>query len=371
MKQFFRPLKQEHLSPDERERMMRNIRVFMQEHPLANTPANPPHHIPWFQHLSLTRYPMFATIVLAMLIALGGGTAAAAENAVPGDALYPFKIHVNESVRSAVALGAEEEADWQNTRAVRRLEEAANLAAQGRLNSEIREELHARFAAHEERAEQLIADLKKKGNAEAAADVSATIQARLEAYSDILANIKQSRPQAAEQLNGLRNDVNAEATSVSEVRAASQDDEKERTSEAAEGKKKAAENKLREVEKFIDTSKLKVEAATVAQARAQLTKAQETFAAGKASLSAGDFTEAFLKFKQAHTEAERAKVTLQAMIRLQIPLMDTTPEAKDNEKKNSGKSVSSTTHVTSSLKAEVLGIKLKAKTDLKANADIE
>ena len=58
-------------------------------------------HINWrgeknFFLLILNSKPMIALIIAAVLIAFSGGTAAAAENTVPGDLLYPVKVKINE-----------------------------------------------------------------------------------------------------------------------------------------------------------------------------------------------------------------------------------------------------------------------------------
>ena len=61
-------------------------------------------------------------LILALMFG-GGGISYAAEGAVPGDALYPIKVSVNEEVRDLVAFSPEAKADWETRRLERRLAE--------------------------------------------------------------------------------------------------------------------------------------------------------------------------------------------------------------------------------------------------------
>lgn len=85
---------------------------------------------------------MKATLLIALVLA-GGGTSLAAENAVPGDALYPVKVHFNEGVKSAFAIGADSEARLQAKLLEERLAEAEALAAEGRLEGETAADVRA------------------------------------------------------------------------------------------------------------------------------------------------------------------------------------------------------------------------------------
>ena len=83
----------------------------------------------------------FMPIAILLIVLLGGGVSFAAEGALPGDALYPVKVGVNERVRAALALGLEADAEWNVRQIERRLEEAEELSAEGELNAETRTEI--------------------------------------------------------------------------------------------------------------------------------------------------------------------------------------------------------------------------------------
>lgn len=332
MKHFFRPLHNETLRPDEHDAIRKTLQEAMEAHPYTAAQKNKTSHIffltPLFTHL--TTRPMIATMFLALLVALGGGTAAAAENAAPGDALYPFKIHINESVRGAIAVSTDAEADWQSTRAVRRLEEAADLAAKGTLNTETREKLRAKFSIHQEKAERLLADLRAKGKTEAAAAVSAKMETNLSAYNEILTTLKRSRPASADLLEAIRSEVRSESEEIALTRAKVEAGVGEKTASAAKGKMNAAENKIKEVRKYIERKKTQVDASATAQARVQITLAEEKLASGKLNLENEQYAKAFLDFTEAHMTAERAKLTLKTIDKLNISLFSNTVAEKND-----------------------------------------
>ena len=78
--------------------------------------------------------PVIAVILIIALSA-GGGVSVAAQKALPQDILYPIKININEKVRSALAFSSEAKAKIEVELAEKRIEEAEQLATEGRLNS--------------------------------------------------------------------------------------------------------------------------------------------------------------------------------------------------------------------------------------------
>ncbi len=102
-------------------------------------------------------------IILLILLSLGVGTTALAEKSLPGDALYPVKIHVNENLDSLVAVGAKNDALTDIKHISKRLDEAKQLKEKGDLTSEKTRELNTEFAESINSARRHIDDLNKKG----------------------------------------------------------------------------------------------------------------------------------------------------------------------------------------------------------------
>lgn len=143
----------------------------------------------------------FATpVAFILVLALGGGTAYAAQGALPGDALYPVKLALNERVESALAISDEAKADVEARFAARRAEEAETLAARGTLSEEVRTELEFAVVAHVEKARALAArlDTKKPGLAEA---LSARLSSSLAAHDRILAYVGEKSEHADSKEN--------------------------------------------------------------------------------------------------------------------------------------------------------------------------
>ncbi|HTK33088.1 MAG TPA: DUF5667 domain-containing protein [Candidatus Paceibacterota bacterium] len=87
----------------------------------------------WTRHFNRPLSYVLASFLIMLLA--GGTTVFASESALPGDVLYPVKIHVSEPIKVALALNAEERQKIQVAQVEERLKEAETLAVQGRLAS--------------------------------------------------------------------------------------------------------------------------------------------------------------------------------------------------------------------------------------------
>lgn len=63
------------------------------------------------------------------IIFVGGSVSVIADNSLPGDPLYSFKVNVNEEVKGAFLKTPEDKLSWQKTRIDNRLNEIKTLAA--------------------------------------------------------------------------------------------------------------------------------------------------------------------------------------------------------------------------------------------------
>ena len=126
-------------------------------------------------------------IALILALAVSGGVSVAAENAVPGDALYVVKTTVNENVRAALAVSTEAEARWQAKAAERRLEEGQELAARGELSAEAAADIGAQFDNHAEAALEGAQKLSAEGDTETSSEITAELQTMIVTYADVFA----------------------------------------------------------------------------------------------------------------------------------------------------------------------------------------
>jgi len=123
----------------------------------------------------------FIAIALILAAAIGGGTSIAAQNALPGDALWGFKTSINENVQAALAPEGKAQADFDIGAIDERMNEAAKLAAGGRLNADTQADVETNLDGHAKSVAEQIAKLQEQGDYATAADVAARFQAAVAA----------------------------------------------------------------------------------------------------------------------------------------------------------------------------------------------
>lgn len=129
----------------------------------------------------------FIAITLVIAAALGGGATVASQNALPGEALWNFKVNVTENVRSAVSFSEEAKAEADIAAIEARLKETATLSAEGRMNTDVQAKIESNFNAHAEGVGERIAALEEKGQEDVAAKVAVRFQAAIARHATILA----------------------------------------------------------------------------------------------------------------------------------------------------------------------------------------
>jgi hypothetical protein len=93
---------------------------------------------------SMIQRPMAATFSL-LVIVLGGTLTYGAENALPGEVLYPIKTRFIEPVIDTVSVSPVAELEWEEKKVERRLLEAEALAQEDKLDDEKAQELERRI----------------------------------------------------------------------------------------------------------------------------------------------------------------------------------------------------------------------------------
>jgi hypothetical protein len=154
MNEFFKNLKNEahtiKLSQNEKQAMRAAVYAAIEEIP---TPVHEVYTVRAVRSTYMWFSPRFALPFAVLLVmGLGTGTAFAAQGALPGDILYPVKIHVNEAVEVALATTPAQKAQTEESIADLRVVEAQTLAAQGRLDATTTQELEDNFNEHASRA---------------------------------------------------------------------------------------------------------------------------------------------------------------------------------------------------------------------------
>lgn len=301
----------------------------------------------------LIQKPMAVTLIIVLF--LGGGSAWAAESSLPGDALYPVKIEVNERVRGWVAISEEADAQWQARATERRLEEVERLVIENRLDTNTRGEIEANFEAHAKRVHERLGQLEANGNIDAAVDVSSKFETSLRAHTAILERLSREQESASAEIRPLLIRIRAETNTAAETRKDTEAKISARAHAdvrtAAEGKLTAAENKITEVRSFMERSQVNAEAKVHAETR--LAAAEETVVEGKTRIEAEAYNEAFLLFQQALRIAQEAKLLITAEQNLDIRFqLDILPSFKSRTGTQSGGNTETDSDTESNIKLE-------------------
>lgn len=194
MKRFSEQLKKQsdsiRLSAAERRDLKDRLVAYMEYHPLpkelAQTSVLPTNELasePFTLvriNFAQIRNLMGAFAVLTLII-----VPSIAEQAVPGDVLYPIKVRFNEEVRSSLTFSPYEKVEWETTRLERRIAEARLLASEGKLTDKVQSEVAAAVKEHSVAAQKEIA-LMAQTDSDEAALAGISFNAALEVQFEVL-----------------------------------------------------------------------------------------------------------------------------------------------------------------------------------------
>ncbi len=251
-------------------------------------------------------------LIALVLLGGGGGASIAAQSSLPGDALYPVKVGINEKVAGAFKFSDEARAAWDSNLAGVRLDEAAKLALENKLGADWETKLGTAFKLHADSAEARIEKIKNSGNVKAAATLAGELEAKLRVRSEVLARIKDG---------GKKIDVDSEVRDAARLRVEFEGDEKEGADSSggensAEGKIKAAANVIASVKSFLDNRG--VSTTTRAEAQVKISVAEKLLADAQAKFSSADYSAAFDLAQDALRAAQEARFSSEVRVDLKI-----------------------------------------------------
>lgn len=316
------------LSEEEKARGRAHLHEFMTMTPIRGVESTRTKKQPFFAVLNnffikRKAMPIFG-LILAMMLA-GTGVTYAAEDAVPGDVLYPVKVHVNENIGNAFAFSEERKAKWEVRLAERRLEEAEKLAAKGEFDPEVRQRLEKRFIYHADRVHERIERLGERFGPEMKARLSSRFEASLKAHGRILSRLAETVEvtEGENETEGFAETVEGKAEEAEEARGQAENEidtkvarpDKER---AVQGRLKAAEKKIAEVTSFIDKKESDIGEDAANAAREVLVGADDLVQQALGFAEEGEYGEAFHLLQKAHRLANHAKVLTAARAKFHI-----------------------------------------------------
>jgi hypothetical protein len=312
------------LTERERSESFERVLAFMQEHPIAvqwiedQTASSRGifSHGTWASLFSSLR--LMPALALAFLLLIGSGiTSVAAEGALPGDTLYPVKIHVNENVRKAFAGSAEAEARMESELVTRRLQEARELTARGDMSAEVQQTIATAIARQVSAAREKVATLTLADELDTAADVSAELEAAVKAHHNVFARLAQNNDTSVDViLSALVNADTASAQTQADFQAKVSAVSSGALQAIAERGIAAAQRQTESVRQMLEKQKSELSVHARGEMEARLKVAQDAIAHAQARLQAGATAQALNSAAEANTAAHesRALGTVQKLL---------------------------------------------------------
>jgi len=325
------------MEDSEKSAVKKNLAVFMKKNPVINyeTARLGLQRSPnLFERLQLISKPMIAVLVIALVVSLGGGASFAAQDSLPNEPLYPVKVYLNEFVESALALSDEAEADVQIKKVERRLSEATELAASTGLDIEIESEVEGRVQNHIDVLTQLQAKFEANGKFVKSAEVSARLEAILQAHESIFAGLNGKAKGIAKITAKVKEHADATAEASAEEDADTDTDTEDETdisvrARSAQALMDVAVKRIEITERFAQKHTLTISG----EAQTELETAKTLVADGQAQFEAEAYAEAFITFKQALRHAQYANSLLAIGMNLKLDV-DEDDEEGDEEDGN-------------------------------------
>ena len=324
IEQIFNSAKQTALSQEEKSAILHNVSSFINSNPIINiTPQVSPyvrfnemvrhHYYNNVKALQLQTLTTNTMIPLLILLALTGGTSFAANNSLPGEALYPVKIHLNENVESLLAVTAKADAQVDADHAILRLKEAEQLASEGKLTPALNTEIKNNFANEVKSLATNLSDVKKNGDLKNLSEISDSFEKELSGRYHSLDNLVKNSTSTKSELLDLTKTVKGEHDNVQKdlnetdrLTVGSSTSPEAKT--VAEGAKKSAENKIDEVQKFITANTdASTTPAVTTKVATMMSEVNKEMADGNAKLATAEYADAFAIFKQSARDVQEVK----------------------------------------------------------------
>lgn len=353
------------LSADERRELREHLKAYALFHPVRNRPMERLYYRQGSYFYSLQVFLRKRIMPIILILALmfgGGGVSYAAENALPGDALYQIKVNVNEEVRDLVSITPEAKADWESRLVERRLEEAEQLVAGGALDPALQGIIEEKIAEHIEKVETHLAQVEEKKDIARASEISSNLETALRVHGEVFVKIKEKKAQkiAMATASAAGTEAVTADTDVAIAKSSSDDrldDFSAKIAERAEkiaarneahlgtiafedapGRKVSAESQAKSAEKHLfaltrlyENRKTEMTDEVRAEFEKRIADARAVFEKGNEAFKNGNYGEAFLLYQDARAFAQKTAVHIKAYFHSGVEVEDEDDEDDDTD----------------------------------------
>ncbi len=277
--------------------------------------------------LYFNQFKNMPALIIALIVALSGGTSVAAVNSLPGDVLYPVKVSVNEPIAGLFTVSQEAKTVRQEKLAERRLQEVEELVAKGVFDEEKRSEIETRLSDHINKFSTNVSVLASdKDKAISSSELTARLEAALIAHQDVLGKVTikiDTSTSTREELVAIisllkksEGDVKGHRERIDLRLGEDSSDEDDNatttkattTKESLLGKQGAAENVLASALRAYERVKPELSSEVNLKASEIFAKATSTLAEGKAKAEKGEYADASEKFHEVIKLANKGRV---------------------------------------------------------------
>lgn len=182
MKDIFKQLEQARTTDIVDRRWLAQNRVNLMAYIRSHTPVQKAPRA-WFARSWLRMAPAVAFVAVILMVS-AGGISLAAQNSIPGDFLYSWKVGV-ENVESAFVVGTQNRVDFEVHRTAKRLKEVTELAVKKDVADEVTTAAYTRLEAQVRVASAEITKVASEDN-EKALESALELNSTLEAHQKVL-----------------------------------------------------------------------------------------------------------------------------------------------------------------------------------------
>lgn len=317
LKQFKQDATSVSLEASQKQTSREEIVQFMKQHPIDSATGTSL----WQTLFAPKRLGLVAALTLLVIVSTGGITYAA-EHTLPGDVLYPVKLHVNEEVKAMVSLTPEARASWETRRTERRLEEAATLASTGKLTTTTQATIAKLVTRHATRVRNAAATLANKGDITAAAELNSHLETILTVHETVLEHMTEESPERSQNKDTLLSQIHIETNKSADIDMRLDAKIETNTIDiqqvSARQRIDTASETIEEVQTYLAEKKAQLGADATVLAEAQLAEARDILAEAELTFDEKAYADAFKLAGHAKDIAEESKLLVKTRTDLNI-----------------------------------------------------
>ena len=320
IKKFAEKANEIHLKPEERTFIKNNIESVIKSFPSRDMDDVDLYRTSIFSGFFGVKLNAASLAVLLVIFILAGGSVTmAAEKSLPGDLLYPIKIHINESAKSLTAVSPEAKGKFEIEKLEQRLKEAEILSNRGELDPKSRAILEKRLDVEINNAKSRISNLEADSKIEAATDISSRLEISLQAHEKVLTFIS-GESAKNEEIKPLIERVRGQAKEASERRAESEKKISSRAKEVAASQLKEASARLEELKNTFVKIEPNLDDLNKDNIKNRIESSSKSINQGQTDLNSGNFSGALKNFQKAQKITSEAKVFIFARENLNLKI---------------------------------------------------